>query len=366
MRIERITIYRYTLPLRTPLPGVPGGMTHRSGCLIAIADRRGHVGWGDAAPLPGFSQESVDAVVVQAQTLAAALRGEAVPGDVVPVDDGFARWLGGFDLVPSLQFAVETAVLNLIAEAEGRTLAEVLFDEPLPEIPVCGLATGDAKQTAATVRRLAGAGYTAVKVKAGAGPVDADVDVALALAAAHPGTLDFRIDANRAWDYAAALAFAASTAPYCPIEYIEEPLANPARLAEFARSAGVPIALDETLVQAPDLAAELVADVSALVLKPTLLGGIERVLDWFAAAEQAGLAPVVSGCFESGVGHAALVALAAGTDRPDLAAGLDTYSRLAEDVLEHRLAHGPIVNTSDTWNRARLVAMGRLERIDGG
>ena len=74
------------------------------------------------------------------------------------------------------------------------------------------------------------------------------------------------------------------------------------------------------------------------MLKPTLLGGISRTLRMAERALRRGMTPVVSSAYESGVGTAALVALAAGIgDRP-VPAGLDPYRAMAEDVLETPLS----------------------------
>ena len=110
----------------------------------------------------------------------------------------------------------------------------------------------------------------------------------------------FRLDANRAWGFEEALAFAEEISGV-RVAYVEEPLADPGRLAELAGARGLPVALDESLVgMAPgELGRHPYA--AAVVLKPTLLGGVSRTLRLAEEAKAMGAAPVVSSSYEAGV-----------------------------------------------------------------
>jgi o-succinylbenzoate synthase len=143
-----------------------------------------------------------------------------------------------------------------------------------------------------------------------------------------------RLDANRAWNLDEAVGFLDRLGGIC-FEYLEEPLARSEELAKLVRWTGAPVALDESLV---GLEPEALGDhphAKAVVLKPTVLG-LSRALRFAEEATRLGMTPVVSAAYESGVGTAALVALAAAVG--DAPAGLDTYRRLAEDVMMPRLA----------------------------
>jgi o-succinylbenzoate synthase len=96
------------------------------------------------------------------------------------------------------------------------------------------------------------------------------------------------------------------------------------------------VALDESLVFMQPEALEDHGYARAVVLKPTLLGGISRTLRFARFAARLGLRPVISSAYETGVGTSCLAALAAGVGGEDVPAGLDTYRRLAEDVLRPR------------------------------
>jgi O-succinylbenzoate synthase len=102
----------------------------------------------------------------------------------------------------------------------------------------------------------------------------------------------------------------------------------------------------------------------AFVLKPTLLGGISRTLRVAEQALRLGVTPVVSSAYESGVGTAALVALAAGIGERPVPAGLDTYRTMAGDVLETPPnLSAPSVGIRETADASRAIKVRRLRRL---
>ncbi|MEM8598878.1 MAG: o-succinylbenzoate synthase [Bacteroidota bacterium] len=311
-----LSVFRYHLPLVRPLPLRTHTVTVREGLLVRLEDA-GHTGWGDVAPLPGFSAETVGDAVralgrLDADDLAGALHDEALP--------------------PSVRYGLALATWDLDAHRRAVPLPAVLANEPSPIVPLNGLLAGEAATVHRDAARLAGAGYHALKLKVGRGPVPEEAALVRDLHAAHP-TVALRLDANRAWTFDEACRFAGALGD-AEIEYVEEPLADPKRLAVFAAETGLPVALDEsvTAMQPDDLDAHAYAQ--AVVLKPTFLGG-ERAWALATRARARGLRVTWSAAFESGVGLRGLVALAAATGTPAMRpkpAGLDTYRWLAADV----------------------------------
>jgi o-succinylbenzoate synthase len=108
-------------------------------------------------------------------------------------------------------------------------------------------------------------------------------------------------------------------------------------MPDLVRETGLPVALDESLVGMEPGALGDHRYAAAVVLKPTFLGGLSAALRFAGEASRLGMAPVVSSAYETGVGTAALVALAAAIGGGDAPAGLDTYRRLAADVVTPRL-----------------------------
>ena len=322
-----------TLPYRLPLTEAVlwNGESRevREGLLLRVEDEDGRVGWGDAAPLPGFSRESVAKAEGAILMLGDALIGrtfEAV--DLLPGGAVMAA-LDQAGPSPSARFALDLALADLAAQDLGRTLPQALHPDPEVVLPLNGLVMGTGDAAVASARQLAEAGYVAVKLKVGRRPVDDDVATVRAVRSALPSSVALRLDANRAWSWDEALEFAASVTDV-RIDYVEEPLAAPERMPELWHDTGLPLALDET-IQEPGGRAAIRGWAEAVVLKPTLLGGVARSLEVAEAARSAGVRTVWSAAFESGVGLRGIAALAAATGSEP--AGLDTHRWLAADVV---------------------------------
>lgn len=322
------TVHPYRLPLTAPVTLAGRTHTHRDGVLLRVEQADGAVGWGDAAPLPGFSRETAD--------------------DARDALAGVARWLStpGFGgprartaLPPSARFALELALADLDGALRPANAPDVL---PLAGLILAAPTLRFGGDAVAQARDLAAAGYRAVKLKVGRAAADAPT--VRAVRDALPAGVALRLDANRAWTPDEARRFADAVAGLA-IAFVEEPLADPDGLEALARETGLPVALDESLAGA---AVHVPPWAAAVVLKPTILGGIAATLAWAAAAHAVGVPAVLSAAFESGVGMRAVAALAleAGTEP----AGLDPYRRLAADVLAPRLPlDTPLVRADDLF-----------------
>jgi o-succinylbenzoate synthase len=360
MKLARFDLYRYRLPFSRPLTLESLTLFHREGLLLRLSGDDGSEGWGETAPLPGFSVESQGEAASQLRWLAGSMMGREVKEDWVDPYGEFGRELDG--ITPSVRFGFELAVWSLCGASSGRTLPEVVTPSPRLVAPVNGLLAGSPAEVLAEARRMRDAGYRSIKLKVGARTVAEDVALVRALGEELGEGISLRLDANRAWGYGEAAEFVCGTAGV-RFEYVEEPLADPARLPGLVREFGVPVALDESLVgMEPEKVEETFA--VAFVLKPTLLGGISRTLRMAGRALRLGVTPVISSAYESGIGTAALVALAAGTGDGSVPAGLDPYRALAEDVLETPLnLPAPGVDVRETADASRTIDIRRLERL---
>lgn len=336
MTVADIDLYRYELPLSDPLQVGTSTVKHREGLLLRLTTENGRSGWGDAAPLPGFSDETLADVVERAQSFASRWAGASISLSTESLDSSLHALPFGQDEPCSLRFAVESAVVALHATAREVPLPTVLGPSR-STVSLNALIAHPLKNVREEAARLRDAGYRAVKVKVGRGDVSAEaervreIDEELGEAAA------LRLDANRAWSLEAAIQFAEALRGI-EVAYLEEPLSDPGQLRTFAAQTGLPVALDETTREVGPEVLRNGHPASAVVLKPTLLGGIRTTQQWMGAALENGVTPVLSAAYESGIGLRMLVALAA--TGPDVSVGLSTYERLAADVLASRLPLG--------------------------
>lgn len=352
MRIDGVSLIPYRLPLTEPVAWGGTPYTHREGVLLRLDGADGSVGWGDAAPLPGFSTETLDEGSRALDGAASALVGRTLDPHAV-LTGPLAEALDAAGMPSSARFALDLALADLAAQATGRTLPHLLHPDPAVSLPLAGLvlAGEDAANEAA---RLVAAGYRTLKLKVGRDTPEADAARVRAVRAAVREGVALRLDANRAWTPDQTRTFAATLGDTV-IEFLEEPVANPDALPGLWLDTGLPLALDETL-QRPGGAAHLRGWAAAAVLKPTLVGGVAATLRLAAQARAVGVRPILSAAFESGVGMRGVAALAAGVGGH--AAGLDPYRWLAADVLDARLPlDRPTVDVPGLFARSLRVVL---------
>ncbi|KZS57041.1 O-succinylbenzoate synthase [Mycobacterium ostraviense] len=165
-----------------------------------------------------------------------------------------------------------------------------------------------------------------------------------------------RVDANGGWSVTEAVEAAAALTADGPLEYLEQPCATIAELAELRRRIDVPIAADESIRKADDplaVAGAGAADIAVLKVAP--LGGVSAVLH---IAAQLDIPVVISSALDSAVGISQGLTAAAALPELRHACGLGTGGLFVEDVSEIPapvdgcLAVGPV-----TPDPARLQAL---------
>jgi len=199
------------------------------------------------------------------------------------------------------------------------------------EVPVNALVPAvDADTAVGLVAEAVAAGMTTVKVKVGNGALSDDADRVSAVRAALGREGRIRLDANGAWDVDTAVAAIERLSGF-DLELVEQPVPGLDDLARVRRRVAVPVAADESLRSLDD--ARRLADLAAadaVVVKVQPLGGVRAAL---RVIEAAGVPAIVSSLYETSVGLAAGVALAAALPELPYACGLGTASLLAGDVV---------------------------------
>jgi o-succinylbenzoate synthase len=337
VNITSVNILEYHRPLAGPLRLSSGVISQRHGVIIRIIADNGMDGFGEAAPLPGFSPETLESTTKILRHIESAWQGKAVPASLNGIGDMVRQAIpAGY---PAAVFGLETALCDLAAQASGRPLASWLNENAALEVPVNYLTTGnrpDQDKTAADFER---GKYDVAKIKVGGRSEEDDIAFVGVLVKLLGGNTTLRLDANRQWTYDAAVRVLNSLREY-RIEYVEEPLENPSptQLIRLKTETGISIALDETLAELGDVETWLEAGaVDVLIIKPTILGGIARAVQLMETAQKYGRNIVVTSTFESEVGLTALVHLAAAIS-PATACGLNTCSIFEPRPFSHNLS----------------------------
>jgi O-succinylbenzoate synthase len=292
---------------------------HRSGLLLGVGSGA-RMGWGEIAPLPGFSRHGLSACEGQCRKLADVLLG-------LPVQTEWQYLSGALQALhrqlhmpfSAVRLGLEMALLELL-ELRGLTAL------PGPAaarhlVRITPLLQGDAGRLPGLAAALDSP--EVVKLKVARRPLAEEIALVERLCDLLPGHCRLRLDANRGWSHGQALAFLRSI-PTKRIEFIEEPTPEPDDFATLYEASGVPYALDETL-QDQHYHWQARPGLGSLVLKPTLAGGAERCALLAQQAARRGIPSVVSASYESALGMDFLRRLAARV-QPGGWAGLDTLS----------------------------------------
>jgi len=366
VKIAAIKVHRYSLPLTEPLTLSGRTMEKRRGLILSLSDSDGHIGYGECAPLSGFSRESLKDATEQLLQLRHSVIGTEIPNHLEELSGGFENWLGKYELSPSIRFGFESAVLSLQAARDHLSLEGLLSGQPRTVLTVNALLTGSEREILDRAARLRSQGWSAFKLKVGGRPLVADMELTQKVRSVIGPDAVLRLDANRRFSPDDFQEFVEGVRG-CNIEYIEEPAASFENLQTLLESdpSALPIALDESLEEiAPDDLMRI-DGLKAVVLKPTLLG-LERAARFARVAAAKHVPAVISSSFESGVGLAVLARLAAALSGQDTAVGLDTGGYFDSDLLPPL----PIINgrltLADLPDIPAAIDHQRLEEITDG
>lgn len=302
--MRTVQLYRYVLPVETGIILRNRRLKQREGLIIHLqqADKEG---WGEIAPLPEFSRETL----AEAETA---------------VCEWIEKWLANQDerldhYPSSVAFGISCA----LAELNGTLGEEANFQT----VPLC---YGDPDELYAELNQMQG--EKIAKIKVGLYEANRDGLIVDMFLEAIPD-LKLRLDANRSWTLEKALLFASKIAPERRkrIQFLEEPCKMPELSRQFATQSGIAIGWDET-VREPEFLVKKEPNLTAIVIKPTLVGSIEKCVSLIEQAHQQGLIAVISSSIESSLGLTQLARLAY-QYTPNTLAGLDTLDLMKAQLL---------------------------------
>ena len=338
--LERIRVDIVAVPFRALVVTAAGVWTTRRSLLVTLRDADGAHGTGEIAPAPG-DEEAAIAVLA---SLAPRLDG-LTPAQVLTAmeEDRTADRSVELALAAVIEAGLEAALLDLAGRRAGLPVAGMLAGASgrgvaRLRVPVAALVSAaDPDAAAAAARAAVARGIRCVKVKVGGEPdADAFVSRVAAVRAAVGDDVDLRLDANGAWTVDEAVGRLRAAAPY-RIAYVEQPVADLDGLAAVRAASRVPIAADEA-VRGVAAARRLIdaGAVDVLVVKPVRVGGAVETLRIAALAARADVPVVLSTFYETGVGLAAALHVAASLPVGDETHGIATADLLASDLLAQR------------------------------
>lgn len=335
MKIISAVCFDYSLSLQSELRFASATLTTREGLLLRITSEEGRTGWGEAAPLPGFSLESLTAAREQLFRVA---------NELTQTDLNIRSYFDSPESLPfynkelcsSVRFALESALVDLWSAHSGKPIAELFGLVARKSVLINGLLSGDDETIMAQAADIGAQQFQAVKIKIGDRKPEQAVEILNQVRKIIPASTAIRLDINRQWNLITAARFTSLISARefrNRIEYVEEPVGNREDLKKQISESNLPIALDETMLEiSPDILAEY-SGAAAVILKPTLLGGLRCTLDFARAAKALGMKVVLSSSFESDLAISTLIRFASVVCEEQTPCGFDTLKWLTKSLL---------------------------------
>jgi L-alanine-DL-glutamate epimerase-like enolase superfamily enzyme len=281
MKLQELTLRMVRVPLIDPYVLSYRTFTEFEPIIVEARDADGHIGWGEGHISPGSSSETREGGWSFCREHAAAVVGK---------DTTAAKAAIAADLDASKVAA--TALLTAIEMLEDHPLLRIDRQMRLPLLtPFNSAAPGEIEEE---VERRLDDGFRTFKIKVGK-DADADARRVRSIQNAIAGRATMRIDANRAYDTAAACRFARALDP-SGIELFEQPCraedweAN----AKVASVSPVPIMLDEPICSIADVErAAGIGNIGFCKLKLKRFGGLDLLKEALDAVRRFGMEPVL-------------------------------------------------------------------------
>ncbi|PKP33069.1 MAG: o-succinylbenzoate synthase [Bacteroidetes bacterium HGW-Bacteroidetes-17] len=209
---------------------------------------------------------------------------------------------------PSVQFAIETALLDL-GNNGHKLLYPSTFTEGKDSIKINGLIWMGTKEFMhKQIREKIEEGYNCIKLKIGSLDFEEEISLLKEIRIQFsPEIIELRLDANGAFHPENALEKLKRLSEF-QVHSIEQPIkaGQIEEMANLCEQTPIPIALDEELIGINKMEAKrkLLAEIKPqyIILKPSLLGGFDKSSEWIKIATEHQIGWWVTSALESNIG----------------------------------------------------------------
>lgn len=210
--------------------------------------------------------------------------------------------------LPSVRFALETAMLDLI-NGGSREIFKNAFFRKEKKIPINGLVwMGDEDFMKGQIDLKIKSGFNCIKIKIGALDFETECKLLGYIRQNYPGKkLTVRVDANGAFRTEECMLKLKALEKF-DLHSIEQPIMprQPESMALLCIKTKLPIALDEELIGINGKAnkTNLLNEIKPayIILKPGLVGGFRSTMEWIEIAESMGIGWWITSALESNIG----------------------------------------------------------------
>lgn len=307
----------------------------KQGLIIKI-EKDNITSYADVSPLPYLNFETIEAVTKQCKEINTNQIFSDIEAylkrnkDLFKVEKFLDFDFSVYTSYPSLQHGLSCLFSDYYRKKMGIKISgEVLFHGLLPN----QLTDSSNDLVIKKAIALEKAGFKKAKIKIGSTDVALDnlkkENELLKSILKNTKALKLRLDANRKFqlnDFPTLL----EGIDLKRIDYVEEPVSKTSELLNFTQKTKLTIAIDENINLAKDVIFE---KISAVVLKPTLLGDYHNLKKIMSNYAKRNIEPIISSCFESQLGIYQLAQIAS-VFNPNESHGLDTFDCYLEKLLD--------------------------------
>jgi len=262
----------------------------RDSWIIKITTQDGFIGYGEASPISVFNEETFDASGYALEGFKLALKG----AHNIEIDEMMiltkAHTLGA----PSANFAIETALYDILSQKKQLPLCKFLNSKALSKISVNG------------VYQLTNLkNYSVIKVKCGFRHLYNEIKLLAELSEKYDNSVRFIIDLNQAYDLPKAIRFFKEMDRF-NIEYIEQPIEknNFEDLLELSFHSDIPIALDESINNMESINHALAINCGdVFIIKPQSMGSFFEITKAVQLVKNANKIPIITSSLEGVIGR---------------------------------------------------------------
>ncbi len=314
MRITQARIIKRTLQFKFEAGTSRGVLKEKPTWYLVLYHNDQSIGIGEAGPLAGLSVEKLDNMPQELERVAGQLAGIALPETIEEVFE-LAKSVTSYDF-PSIQFAVETALLDALHHGE-KVIFPTDFVRSNKRIPINGLVwMGEEQFMKAQIASKLSDGFTCIKMKIGAINFEKEIELLSSIRKQYTKEkITLRVDANGAFSVESVESKLQQLLAL-NIHSIEQPIkaGQHEAMKALCQLPAIPIALDEELIgirhKEEKIALLNTIKPQYIILKPSLIGGIAATLEWVQIAESLNIGWWMTSMLESNIGLNAICQLA--------------------------------------------------------
>lgn len=304
MEITKIETIPVSIPLKEPYVISLGPISTLDHVVTKVYTDDGIVGFGEAAPLPIYSDETQEGIkIIVDKYLAPILIGED-PFNIEKLLEKMDKTVVGNSFAKA---SIELAIWDIIGKSLQKPVYKLLgglYRDKIQVVWALGIKKTD--KMAEEAQKYVEIGFNTIKMKIGMNP-EQDIKNVAAVRSAVGDEAKIRVDANQGYTADVAIKVCKKLEKY-DLELIEQPVPR-WDLDGMAKVAGVldtPVMADESVFTAEDalkvIKKEAADIINIKIMKP---GGLYNSKKIATVAESAGIPCIIGSMIEMGIGTAA-------------------------------------------------------------